>query len=279
MTSPTLDDLTVAEIDRELAVLTNALDTRVNNTDVAVAFERRREDLLSARRLAVVRERARARQRQADEAREARAPSRRWRRTSRRCCARRRRRSMPGSLPGRGSSALSRWAIEEGYIESTPFKRGGQVIIRLTRESPRARRLAEAGEEERLLQRAGPHLRDLILAGIATGCHLGELLSLQWKDVRVTTGPQGQTRQYFVLVGREDQNGGYRRVVPVGTRLAAVLDLRRHAPDGTRLEPDAYVFGNLIGEPVKSIKKDAHSLLRFKSGTIESCPGLRARPA
>ena len=68
-------------------------------------------------------------------------------------------------------------------------------------------------------------------------------------------------------------------VVPVGTRLAAVLDLRRHAPDGTRLEPDAYVFGDLIGEPVKSIKKDAHSLLRFKSGTIESCPGLRARPA
>ncbi len=45
------------------------------------------------------------------------------------------------------------------------------------------------------------------------------------------------------------------REVPVGSRLAAVLDLRRHAPDGARLGPDAYVFGNEVGERIGSVKK------------------------
>jgi integrase len=34
-----------------------------------------------------------------------------------------------------------------------------------------------------------------------------------------------------------------------------VLDRRRHAPDGTRLGPDAYVFGNEVGERIGSVKK------------------------
>ena len=155
---------------------------------------------------------------------------------------------------------LFSWAIEEGHIESTPFKRGGQVVVRLAKESPRDRRLVESadagqpGEEERLLKCAGSHLRDLIIAGIATGCHVGELLGLQWKDERVTTGSRGQTRRYFVLpAGKTKTNT--RREVPIGSRLAAVLEMRRHAPDGKPFGPDAYVFGNEVGERIGSIKK------------------------
>jgi integrase len=181
-------------------------------------------------------------------------------------------RPKPRLLPGAagGETGINRllerarhlfaWAIEEGYIDATPFKRGGQVVVRLTKESPRDRRLVEStdtrqpGEEERLLTSAGPHLRDLIIAGIATGCRVGELLALQWKDVRVTTGAKGQTRQSFVLpAGKTETNTA--REVPVGARLAAVLDMRRHAPDGTSLGPEANVFGNEVGERIGSIKK------------------------
>jgi integrase len=155
---------------------------------------------------------------------------------------------------------LFAWAIEEGYIESTPFKRGGQVVVRLTKETPRDRRLVDSAdarqpsEEERLLQSAGPHLRDLIIAGIATGCRVGELLGLQWKDVRVTTGPTGQTRKFLVLPAGKTKTNTTRQV-PVGARLAAVLEMRRHAPDGTRLGTNTYVFGNEIGERIGSVKK------------------------
>jgi hypothetical protein len=41
----------------------------------------------------------------------------------------------------------------------------------------------------------------------------------------------------------------------VTTQLAAILAMRRHAPDGTVHGPDGFVFGNACGERIKSIKK------------------------
>jgi integrase len=75
---------------------------------------------------------------------------------------------------------LFNWAIGEGHIERTPFKRGGVTVVKLEKaaEQPRHRRL-ESGEEEALLAHAGPHLYALIVAALETGCRVGELLSLQ----------------------------------------------------------------------------------------------------
>ena len=186
--------------------------------------------------------------------------ARRWTGRSRVCCRARQvgKPASTGCWSARGIS--SRGPSRKATSRRTPFKRGGQVVVRLTKESPRDRRLVESadarqpGEEERLLKSAGPHLRDLIIAGIATGCRVGELLALQWKDVRVTTGPKGQTRQSLVLPAGKTKTNTTREV-PVGSRLAAVLDMRRHAPDGTRLGPEAYVFGNEVGERIGSVKK------------------------
>jgi integrase len=150
---------------------------------------------------------------------------------------------------------LFSWAIVEGYIEQTPFRRGGQVIVKLTEEQPRDRRLEDSGiDEERLLQSASPHLRDLIIAGIATGCRVGELLGLQQKDVRVRIGPKGQTRSFLVLPAGKTKTNTTREI-PVGSRLSAVLEMRRHAPEGKPFGPDAYVFGNEVGEQIGSVKK------------------------
>ena len=44
------------------------------------------------------------------------------------------------------------------------------------------------------------------------------------------------------------------RVIPVSSDLSAVLEMRRTDPTGHPLPPDAYVFGNAVGEPVTDIK-------------------------
>jgi integrase len=44
------------------------------------------------------------------------------------------------------------------------------------------------------------------------------------------------------------------RIVPISTRLLAILEMRRTDPDGKELGPDAFVFGNEVGEQVKSVR-------------------------
>ena len=45
------------------------------------------------------------------------------------------------------------------------------------------------------------------------------------------------------------------RLVPMSSRLRAVLEMRKTGPDGRDLPRDAYVFGNEVGEQVKDIKR------------------------
>ncbi len=139
------------------------------------------------------------------------------------------------------------WAIEEEHTDATPFKRNGVTVIHLETsvEKPRQRRL-EPGEEARLLRSAGHHLYALIIAALETGCRRGELLSMQWCQVRWD--------QNVILLPEELTKNHEARVIPMSQRLKAVLDMRRLGPDGRPLGPEAHVFGNAIGEPVKSIK-------------------------
>lgn len=44
------------------------------------------------------------------------------------------------------------------------------------------------------------------------------------------------------------------RVVPVAQRLAAVLEMLRTDPEGNDLPPEAFVFGDEIGESISSVK-------------------------
>jgi integrase len=150
--------------------------------------------------------------------------------------------------------ALFNWAIANGYLDHSPFVRGGVAVVKLTKETPRSQRLVDAGEETRLLACAGPLLRDLIIAALSTACRLRELLSLQFTNIRTTTTATGQVRQTLILEAAKTKTAT-RREIPVGTRLAAVLAMRTTAPDGTPHGPDAYVFGNEVGEQISSIKK------------------------
>ena len=51
------------------------------------------------------------------------------------------------------------WGIRERLLTSTPFKVGGESVIRLDPESPREERLTSEEAERRLFEAATPHLR------------------------------------------------------------------------------------------------------------------------
>jgi integrase len=146
---------------------------------------------------------------------------------------------------------LFNWAIAEGFIERTPFERGGVSVIKLeTRaEHFRQRRLAP-GEEIALLAHAGPHLRALIVAALSTGCRRGELLSLQWSQIR--RDDHGDAKWIALPAAKTKTNQA--RTIPIGPRLRAELAMRQPSPDGTDHPGDAYVFGNEVGEQIDSSK-------------------------
>lgn len=138
---------------------------------------------------------------------------------------------------------LWNWAITEGLSETTPFKRGGVSVIRVasTTPGPRTRRLSR-DEEERLLDAASPHLRGLVVAALETGCRLGELLSLQWHQVRRQDG--------VLLLPSSKTKTAVARDVPITRRLRTALDARWN-PAVHR--PDVYVFGDDGGRRVQRV--------------------------
>ena len=143
--------------------------------------------------------------------------------------------------------ALFGWAVRKDHVARTPFKKHGQTTIKFSHEAKRSRRL-QPGEAARILAACGPHLRALVEAALETGCRRGELLSLQWWQVRLA--PKAE----LFLPGEKTKTKGD-RTVPISTRLRAVLEMRRTGPDGAEHPADAYVFGNEAGQPVKNVKR------------------------
>jgi integrase len=137
--------------------------------------------------------------------------------------------------------AAFNWAVLGGLVPATPFKVGTVAAVKLTREESRTRRL-EPGEEEKLLLAANG-LGDLIVAALETGCRLGELLSLQWSQVR---------GDLFLPAGKTKAKKPRR--VPISTVLRPILDARRNDPNGDPLPADAFVFGDEVGRRRHSIK-------------------------
>jgi integrase len=146
---------------------------------------------------------------------------------------------------------LFSWAIAEGYTTETPFRRHGVTVVRLEMRAETARtRRQEPGEEEALRAAAGPHLRALIVAGLSTGCRLGELLTLQWHQIR--RDEKGQPKSIVLAAERTKTNRS--RTIPIGSHLRAELEMRKTDPEGEDFGPDAFVFGNELGEEISSIK-------------------------
>lgn len=137
------------------------------------------------------------------------------------------------------------WAIPGGLLARSPFRVGDVPVVKLRREEPRSRRLHE-GEAERLLLAAGG-LRDVIIAALETGMRTGELLSLQWHQVRFA--PRAEL---FLPASRTKAKKDRR--LPINSVLRPVLEARRYDPAGELVSSDGYVFGDEVGRRRHSIK-------------------------
>jgi integrase len=153
------------------------------------------------------------------------------------------------------------WAIAEGHVTETPSKRGPVSVVKLETsvDGARTRRLEpsvtlpdgtvregdEAPPEARRPTSARAHRRGAVdrLPPRRTG-------SLQWQQIR--QDEHGHAR-WIVLTAAKTKTAEA-RVLWVGPNLRSVLELRRHAADGHAHPATAYVFGNEVGEPVKSIR-------------------------
>lgn len=147
--------------------------------------------------------------------------------------------------------AFYSWAVKGDYVAATPFKKGTESVIELFGEAKRERRLQPAqeeqqGEQERVFAAANPHLQALVVAALETACRIGELLSLQWYQVRWDLNE--------IHLPAKKTKALRRRELPMSQALRAVIEMRRHDPAGKEYPREAFVFGDVAGRRVKSIK-------------------------
>jgi integrase len=138
------------------------------------------------------------------------------------------------------------WGIRKGYTDRSPFKIGSEAAISLDKEIPRDWRFASEEDEQKLLDAANEHLRGIVTALLDTACRLGEILSLQWRDVNLPR------REMTIRAEKAKTRTG--RLVPISTRLASLLEMRKLDTTGREFPPEAYVFGDATGRRVKSIR-------------------------
>jgi integrase len=83
------------------------------------------------------------------------------------------------------------WAAsaKRKYVSESPFRDGDKPAVERFEERARTRRL-QAGETEKLLAACGDHLRGVVECALETGMRRGEILTLQWNQVRSTPRPQ-----------------------------------------------------------------------------------------
>jgi integrase len=139
------------------------------------------------------------------------------------------------------------WAVRRDHIDRTPFKKGTEVVVRLKKETKRSRRL-RPGEADQLLAGCSTSLRVIVEAALETGCRKGELLSLQWSQVRFE--PKAE-----LFLPAQKTKTKTDRIVPMSSRLKAILEMRRQGPDGKDHPQDSFVLGNEAGERVMSFKR------------------------
>jgi integrase len=147
--------------------------------------------------------------------------------------------------------AVCAWAVAEGHADATPFRRFGVPCVKLavSKEVGRQRRLT-GDEEARLLKACGPHLYAVVTTLLWTGMRVGEALALQWQHVRLDAS--GKARHFVLPASNTKTNRA--RVVPIGDRVRAILDMRKTSPlDGKDFGPDAFVFGDETGAQIAGV--------------------------
>ena len=132
------------------------------------------------------------------------------------------------------------WAKRKGHTNESPMSY--ESTIKGEKGAERRRRIYP-DQEDRLLGAASSRLQSSL-------CRLGELLALRWEDVHLGNRT--------LLVAAEEvgaRKTEKARTIPISDRLAGVLEMRRTNAAGEEHEGTAYVCGDEVGAPTKSVKK------------------------
>lgn len=94
---------------------------------------------------------------------------------------------------------MFRWGAEQGHVHTSAIP-----TIKLTPEEHKIISITEE-EEARLLKKCSDWLSPLVIVGVDTGCRIGEILALTWKDldfkagtIQVTTSKRGKDRKLYM---------------------------------------------------------------------------------
>ena len=98
--------------------------------------------------------------------------------------------------------------------------------------------------------------QEIARAAPETGCRIGEILNVQFKELRWDLNERH--------LSNRTTKGLRTRYLPLSQDLRAMLELRRYDSDGEEFTPDAFVFGNEVGERLKNDQK-AWSTLRLRA--------------
>jgi len=140
-------------------------------------------------------------------------------------------------------------AVEWGLLESSPFKKGKRLMLK--ENNHRLRFLTESEIEALLkacedLKTYSPHLRPLVETALLTGMRRGELLGLQWEQIR----------NGFIYL--TETKSGKGRQIPINDRLH---DVFREVRRGNQLK-SPYVFCDSQGRRFYEVKRSFASACR-----------------
>jgi len=134
-------------------------------------------------------------------------------------------------------------AVEWELLEASPFKKGKRLVFK--ENNHRLRFLSET-EVEDLLKECIPHLKPIVETALLTGMRRGELLGLQWEQIR----------NGFIYL--TETKSGKARQIPINDRLAGVLkEVRR----GNQLK-SPYVFCDSRGRRFNEVTRSFTSACR-----------------
>jgi len=133
------------------------------------------------------------------------------------------------------------------------------IEIDMLEEPPGRTRFLSEKDAQKLIQNCSMHIKPIVILALNTGMRLGELLTLQWKQVHI----DAETDPYIELgqsLGETKNNK--KRFIPLNDDMVALLKQYRDMKFLKRKNPD-YVFASIrTGEPLKSVRKPFEKALR-----------------
>ncbi len=135
-------------------------------------------------------------------------------------------------------SAVFRWAIGMGYVETNPMKR----VPRLSEKGRPERVHLTAGEAAALIRVCPPVLRPFIVAAVHTGARRNELLLLRWRSVDLA--------RRELTIESASEKAGRGRTIPMTTALQAMLKEMRATRPLPALDGSDHVFLHGDGSPL-----------------------------